>query len=232
MKLSGETRSLLAAARSDEPSRAMRESTWKKLELGLAVLPTPAPSGIRATDVDRPSVPSSPPAAPPAASPSGPIGALRGVASYGRVLQAGFVGGAVGGGVAAVLFGLASRPHEPKVAPELATFDHARGGAALERGLSAMVSLRGPSAEHGPGAIPVREENDRLGREVAMIMAARKALLGGDPTRARAIAQTARSLHGQLEVEALTLEMRALRALDRGDEADRLESELRVLRPR
>lgn len=230
MKTPHDTHSLFAAARGERPSFAARDAMWKNLEVGLGLVPAAASSGVRVVD-GAPA--SSPPPAPPLPAPPVVASSSSGAA----VLKAGLIGGGVGSGVTAVTVLLAVHG-APSLAPPPATHvDRVVDAPRDDRPPSMLVPIAPPTAEHGTDRAPLEkaanpDDGDVLTREVGLVMSARQALLAGDATRALDLASRARGLHGQLEKEALTLEVRALRALARDAEADRTEMELKVLHPR
>lgn len=250
MSTKSEMQSLFAAARQEMPARATQDAMWKKLELGLgAAVPAPEPSGVRTVDAaptSTPSVPSSPPPPPPVLVGRAASAPSTSTAPFGAVLKAGLIGGGVGSviTVLALLTALPSgRPATsslPSVESRRETVDVAgveRENAHHDRAPSVLVPFDIPMAssspeEPSPQAARRPDESDVLAREVSLVVSAREALIAGDSSRAVELAQRARKLHGQLEKEALTLEVRALRAQGRESEADRAEMELRVRHPR
>lgn len=74
--------------------------------------------------------------------------------------------------------------------------------------------------------------DDMLSREVALVAEARRELLTGDPAAALKSVRAARSLEArQMEPDEMGLEAKALRALGRDSEAERVESQLRTMYP-
>lgn len=228
--------SLLAAARADAPSRSARDAMWKEVELGLSLVPAAASSGVRVTD-------STPPPAPPAGAPAPPINLPPAPPPTSIALKAGLIGGGVGSGVTAVAVLLAMNVGlaRPGATDGIVALERSNEVSLSDRDRapSALVPFVGPAAERAidgrtlarPSSSAMLGDADLLGREVSLVLSARESLLGSDPTRALDLARRARALHGQLDKEALTLEVRALRALGRDAEADRMEFELRVRHP-
>lgn len=227
MKRAPDTRSLFAAARADGPSSTSRASMWREVEMGLALVPPAAASGTRLADAARASVPSAPPAPPPP------------IASGTAVLKAGVIGGGIGSGVTVVAVLAALHGPSPTLSADVgvgvepvraASVDDAHEWRAPSVLAPIAVAPAEPSLERAAPSTTSEGESteDMLAREVSLVMGARAALVAGDPLRALSLASRARSLHGQLGHEALTLELRALRALGREEEADRVEIELRV----
>lgn len=228
MSVSKETRALFAAARDDAPPSATREAMWSKLE--LATVPAALASGVVALDAARSTKPSPPP--PP---PSAPVaGAMKSSA----IVKAGLIGVGVGSALTASIVLVAMRVAGSAPLAET-RFEPVALSAVHEqtRHPSSLVPLASPPAERGreaPSRAPAAEQNnedDPLTREVSLVLEARQSLIVGDAARALLHAHKARELRGQLSREAISLEIRALRALDRAIEADRLEVELRVLHP-
>lgn len=247
---SGSLQSLLESARSDAPSTSAREAMWSRIEVGI--VPPPVPSGARA--VRSKSTP--PSAAPPPPSTS----SLRAPppAVITPSLKAGLIGGSIGSciTVALLLAARATLTGAPVLAEgedsvstlsQLIATDRATDETARSPAASVLTNANAmPSSADSPttraaslsGGMtlsvmgdPLPNDRDALGLETALIMRARAALLRGDPQRALAQAAQARSMRGQLEKEALILELRSLRAMGRDPEADRVEMELRVLHP-
>ena len=74
--------------------------------------------------------------------------------------------------------------------------------------------------------------DDLLSREVALVSEARRDLLVGDAAGALKATRTARSLEArQLEPEEMSMQARALRALGRDKEAEKVEAALRSMYP-
>jgi hypothetical protein len=229
MKNSRETtHALLAAARADGPDFAAREAMWSKLEVAVGFVPAPDPSSVHSLD-------STPHASTPSPS-AGSVGSVA-KASASTVFKAGLLGGGIGSALTIGSVLLAMRVGAVPVVAPAPALDTSHEARLEERAPSIFAPLVTPPAE--PEKIVVDETQsapsvpttDVLSREVAFVMDARESLLKGDPARALGLARKARALHGQLDREALTLEVRALRALSRDAEADRAEMELRVLHP-
>lgn len=241
MSISKETQALLAAARGDGPASVTSDAIWSKLEVNLGIVPAAAASGVRALDAPS-STPPSPPAAPPPPPP--PVPAAAALKSS-IALKAGLVGGSVGSAitVAAVFAGMRLFSPTPQLAPnDPVTNELGQSSLAMEHGQrvpSVLVPLAPPAAEAPSvskiaNAPPARAEVvrapviDPLSREVSLVMDARQALIGGDAERALQMARAARDLRGQLVQEAMTIEVRSLRALGRDAEAERVDSKLRT----
>lgn len=230
---SNETRALLAAARGDAPSKSKRDAMWGNLEsqLGLA-LPVAALSGTRLVEAASPTQSVGASAAP---SLGGPTLAGTGAAKVASsaVLKAGLLGGGLGSVLTAVLVLVALRPAPTLEETVPVALSHETQSG--ERSPSVLAPLTTAVAEGERARLlpptPKATVVDVLSREVALVVDARQALLSGDGERGLARARKARELHGQLEREALTLEVRALRTLGRDTEADRAEMELRILHP-
>lgn len=214
------TRALFAAARAEGPSRASRAAMWQNVEAGLALVPPAAASGTRLADAIRPD---SAPAAPPATV---------------SVIKAGVIGGGIGSGVTAIAVFAALHASPPVLDAAVDAPSESRAVVAVDgreaRAPSVLAPITAAPAEPSrarteqePAAAAPSAE-DALAREFSLVMGARAALVAGDPLRALDLASRARAANGQLGHEARTLELRALRALGRDQEADRVEIELRV----
>jgi hypothetical protein len=215
--LSPEARALLRAARSDSPPAATRAAIWNGVQPPAVPVPMTAPPL-------------------PAAAAAAPA----------VTLKAAFIGGALGSVLSAgITLALLSPMHpraaepaftaspvsSPVVAPPLVLVAPVRASAPGSGEVAAApaiaIALSKPTIV-APKARTV-PAGDSLSREVALVAEARGELLRGDATRALSTIRVARSLKvRQLEPEELSVEIRALRALNRTDEADRVDAKLRA----
>lgn len=217
-----EARALLRAAKSDSPPAVSRASIWNGVEQAAAPLPTSAPS-VAAT------------AAPAVTIPAVTMPAVT--------MKAAFVGAILGSVISAGITLALLRPmHIQATAnpPLVAVTTPVLTNPAAETPSTTLAITPAIAPSTTPAVTPpapaTHQEKprgvtgqDSLSREVALVAEARGELLRGDATRALATIRVARSLKvRQLEPEELALEVRALRALGRTDEADRIDAKLRA----
>lgn len=209
-------RDLFAAAREDAPPPVVRDEVWGRVAAATTVA-------------------------------AGTAAATKSVLPVGKGLALAAAAGAAS--VAVVVFLLA-----PSLSPfggtPLAkrscaygcpgTHDVVHGGGARlaepqPRGRAEVVPDRGvasvPASPLSPAPVPTAEptsELSDLAEEARLVTEARAALVRGEPERALSLARATRRLGARaLEPEELALESRALRALDRADEALATELTLR-----
>lgn len=90
----------------------------------------------------------------------------------------------------------------------------------------------GRSAHAKRDSASTESPDEMLAHEAALVGEARRELLTGDPAAALKSARAARSLEvRQMDPEEMGIEVKALRALGRDTEADRVESQLRTMYP-
>ena len=212
-ELSPTTKALLRSARQDAPGGAARSKIWS----GVAVK---AAGGTA-------------------------LGAAAGKAVASAATAKLFVMGALLGsavtvGVAALMLHigaptLRSDPSDMVHADsESSTVAHAARGEALVR-----PSLSEESETPAPAATPAKHASaharvapDTLGREAELVAEARGAVVRGEPDAALSAIHAAQALRAHaLAPEELSLEVRALRALGRDDEANDAEDRLRTQYP-
>lgn len=205
--LSPEASALLRAARSDSPPAAVRAAIWTGVEQSAGPLPTAAPP-----------LPVAAAAAPAVTMKAAFIGAI-----LGSVLSA---------GITLALLG----PMHPQAAEQAAPATPPLAPAVVVEAPLPVVAAPGgtPLIARPPTKAAVAKSHvvsapDSLSREVALVAEARGELLRGEATRALATIRVARSLKvRQLEPEELSVEVRALRALGRTEEAEGVEAQLRT----
>ena len=215
--MSPEARALLRAAKSDAPPTAARAAIW---------------NGVAQT-----ALPPVPTVAPPL-----PVAVAAGVAAPAVTMKAAFVGAILGSVLSAGITLALLSPMHPRAAEPAIPLPSPVVTALVEPPVSAPEVPRG-SVEVAPAAaaplVPTPAKaaqktralagQDSLSREVALVAQARGELLRGDGARALATIRLARALKvRQLEPEELSVEIRALRALGRTGEADRVDARLRA----
>lgn len=217
--LSPEARALLRAAKSDSPPSAARAAIWNGVEQSALPVPTAPPA-----------LPAAAAAAPAVTMKAAFVGAI-----LGSVLSAGITLALISpmrshataavnptpvavapAPLPIIALPVATPPVVTPVVTPVAT-------PAIE-----PMATKAATAVH-PEKARVASGQDSLSREVALVAEARGELLRGDASRALATIRVARSLKvRQLAPEELALEVRALRALDRTEEADRVDAKLRA----
>ena len=208
--LSREARALLRSAKDDGPPRATRTEIWKALEATAA-----------------------PPIAPSPATPA------KTATTAGISMKAAFVGGILGSvlsaGVTLMLVGRPMNVRAGLATPPASTAVPAPSSPPLTLAPAPATETRPPVMRATPSTPPnthVVSPDDSLSREATLVAGARMALLRGDAAQSLAALRSTRSLTvRQLEPEELSLEVRALRALDRPEEADAVETKLRHAYP-
>lgn len=224
--LSPEARALLRAAKSDSPPGAARAAIWNGVEQSALPVPTAPPA-----------LPAAAAAAPAVTMKAAFVGAV-----LGSVLSAGITLALL-----SPMHGHATEPeHQPEHQPEQQAVNPVAVVAAPAAVITTPVATPVATPDVTPAATPainalaakaaahpekarVASGQDSLSREVALVAEARGELLRGDASRALATIRVARSLKvRQLEPEELALEVRALRALGRTEEADRVDAKLRA----
>ncbi len=215
--LSPEARALLRAAKSDSLPSTARAAIWH--------------------GVEQAAVPLVPTAAPPL-----PVAAAVAPAV---TMKAAFVGAILGSVLSAgITLALLSPVHTRATEAEHLVAAPPAAAPVLAQPVSPVSPATTPELAAAPAGDPIAPKaasvahsekahvasgQDSLSREVALVAEARGELLRGDASRALATIRVARSLKvRQLEPEELALEVRALRALDRTEEADRVDAKLRA----
>jgi len=211
-ELSSSTRALLRAARQDGPGAAGRSQIW---------------SGVAAK-----------------AAGGTALGAAGGTAAAGAATAKLFVMGALLGsaitvGIAAIVLHVGA----PSLQPDPAQVVHAdtESESQSERlAPAALATSRAP--DEAPSLTPrvepgrhtghPRSMDDSLGREAQLVAEARGAVVRGEPEAALSALRAAHALPAHaLEPEELSLEVRALRAVGRMDEANAADARLRAKFP-
>jgi hypothetical protein len=218
-ELSPATRSLLRAAREDGPSAASRARIWN------GVGGTAAGGSVAGG----------------AAAGKG----LAGAATAKLFVMGALLGSAITVGVAAMVLGVGT-PHlqtDPTLAVSADTDIESIAPAATAAPVAeaphrAKAALAVPSqpvrrVEHADqAAAPPRSREDSLEREAELVAEARGAVVRGDGHSALSALHAAQALPAHvLEPEELALEVKALRALGRLDEANAVDARLRAKFP-
>lgn len=204
---------LFAAAREDAPSDLVRDQVWGRVAAATAV---PAGAATAAKVL-----------ATPAGGKLVAVGALIGAASVTAAALA----------IAAMNEGVPTTNGAPRRTPSVVVSGPTAGARLAEatpRGrmpaqASEVATVSAPSARlAAPIESATHDEASALAEEARLVTDARAALLRGEPERALALARRTQRLAARaLEPEELALEMRALRALGRTDEALATELTLR-----
>ncbi len=221
-RLSPGARALFDAAKSDGPSSAARTSMWGAVSTTTGAAATAATAASAAT------------------SPSIAVAA----ASSGKLLVVGALfGSALTLGVALAVVRVAPSvvvPHRglPRETVEVASYAGA-GERASEEAQPIPLVIDAPSSP-GRSVVALPREGarahvaleDPLMREAGLVAKARGALVRSDPEAALASLDAARRVGSRgLEPEELSLRARALRLLDREEEASAIEGKLRSRYP-
>ena len=200
---------LFAAAREDAPSDVVHDQVWGRVAAATAV-----PAGAAA-----------------AAKVAAPAGAK--LIAVGAVIGAAAVA-VVGLALTALNEGAPAQKTGPRRTPAVVITGPIAGARLAET----SPRTRGPV--HAPAAtatlaplaasvdVTTHDEASALAEEARLVTDARAALVRGEPERALALARSTHRLAARaLEPEELALEVRALRALGRTDEALATELTLR-----
>lgn len=124
---------------------------------------------------------------------------------------------------------LAATPNDARSTENSAVSSRANASQPVAHGTSSAKSTH---AKKDTSSSSLDSPDDMLMREVALVADARRQLLTGDPASALKSVRAARSLEArQMEPEEMGLEAKALRALGRDAEADKVESQLRSMYP-
>jgi hypothetical protein len=213
-ELSPTTKGLLRAAREDGPGAAGRAQIW---------------SGVAAK-----------------AAGGGALGAAGGkaIASAATAKLFGMgalLGSAITVGVAAMV--LHVHVGGPSLRPDPALEVHAdtesetmaptaRPDQVIRAGAVAGAAPRGETAKHAAGHAHLDDQLDSLGREAELVAEARGAVVRGEPEVALSALHAAEKLPAHaMEPEELSLEVRALRAMGKLDEANAADARLRARFP-
>jgi hypothetical protein len=225
-ELSPTTRALLRAAREDGPSAAGRAHIWSGVAASAAGGTVLGAAGAKA-------------------------GAAAGTAKL--FVMGALLGSAVTVGVAAMVLQIGT----PRPKPDAALAVHAdpqalapaagpatlatpaaeeatRGESSVSFGsLSPVAPLAAPRTESGKRAAGhARAVDDALNREAQLVAEARGAVVRGYPEAALSALHAAKALPAHaMEPEELSLEVRALRALGRLDEANATDARLHARFP-
>jgi hypothetical protein len=228
--LSASARALLRCARSDGPSEAARERIWAGVASATGTL---GAAGALAKSAG-PSAAGAPSVAGGGAASGASLAASKLVA-FGALL-----GSAITVGVASLVLGVgapAAMPAEPLPRAgqaeiesiDLASKSHAEAFSPPHVAAASSASSAGSAGgSAGAPAANASAGDDPLLLEAKLLAEARGAVRRGDPLRALAAVDAARKTgRSQLEPEAMSIEIGALRALGRDDEAMRTELEMR-----
>jgi hypothetical protein len=222
-ELAPATRDLLRAARADGPSAAARDAIWSEVA-GATGAATAALLSAKA----------------------GGAGAGAGAAGVGGgklVALGALFGSVVTAGIAALVIAAGAPDSGPMEAAPRAT-NAAAPGVGDGVGITSQPRAEAFTAPHDPAvaaaarapattpsAAPVAAAaafEDPLVREAKLVAEARGALRRGEPEHALGAARAARAVAGaQLEPESRAIEIGALRALGRDDDAMAAELEMR-----
>ena len=220
-ELSPTTKALLRAARQDGPDALARAQIW---------------SGVGAQ------------AAGGLSAGAGAVGGKAATAATAKLFVMGaLLGSAVTVGVAAVLFSVGApklRPDSSLVARDQSKSETIAPAARTTPTVSPTVQGEAPAAQsraephnvlakHGAAGRPASSiMEDSLSREAELVAEARGAVVRGEPAAALRALRAAQGLPAHaLEPEELSLEVRALRALGRLDEANAADARLRARFP-
>lgn len=211
-------RDLFAAAREDAPSDEVRAAVWDRVATTVTM-----PAGAMAVAKSVTTATGAKLLA---------VGAVVGaatVATLGLVLST-VANDGPSGGIAAGRHSPSAPAHVVGVGARLADPETPRARAIRqEPAISSSDEAARPGATRAPsGSVDDAHEGSSLSDEARVVTEARAALLHGDPARALTLAQSTRHRESRsLEPEELGLEVRALRALGRTDEAMATELTLR-----
>ena len=205
-ELSPSTGALLRAAKSDGPGAASRATIWNGVSVKAA---TSAAAGAGAT------------------------GAVVSAATAKLLVMGALLGSTVTVGIAA----FALRVTAPTLRADPTDVVHADTEVAVAPATRGAVPVdelgaRPAAPRHAPTRTRAPAANDSLDREATLVAEARGALVRGEPQAALGALRAARALPGSaLEPEELALEVRALRALGKSEEASAVEDRLRTRFP-
>jgi hypothetical protein len=241
--LSGATKALLKAAKTDAPSAATRAKVWAGVSSAVGGAAGAAGSAASATGVGTGGASS--------LATGGTVGGM----SVAKMLVIGtLLGGAVTVGLAAVALRIGPSPSETRPAHALAATQIQTPTAAENPTATATATatatvtvtatvtatatptaIETATAGPTPKAMPQRPRAtpaDALAREASLVSDARKALSRGDARAALALVRQAHALPSpQLVPEELAVESQALRALGQADEATGVDFTLKTQYP-